>query len=86
MVLNQKQERLKKLAETAVLQDSITKQNYLIEMRDIINDITLDQLKEVIRILDSPVALKFMAAAGVYGEAHTLTFAKLQKLQTKPVA
>jgi hypothetical protein len=82
----QKQQRLKKLAETAVLQDSITKQNYLIEMRDIVSDITLDQLKEVIRDIDSPVALKFLVSAGVYGEAHTLTFAKLQKLLSKPVS
>lgn len=83
MALTTKQLRLKNLAEQAVLQESITKRVFINEMTDLIHEITLDQLKDVIRDTDSPVALKFLISAGVYGEAHTLIFAKLQRL-TRP--
>lgn len=81
MVLSEKQKLLKKLAETAVLQDKVQRVNFIKQMHDIIQEITQDQLIEVINSINAEPAMRFLIPAGVYDRARDLVFARLAVLQ-----
>lgn len=81
MVLTEKQKLLKKLAETAILQDKIQRVNFIRQMHEIIQQITQDQLIEVINDIKAAPAMRFLIPAGVYDRARELVFTRLAVLE-----
>ncbi len=81
MSLSPKLARLKDIANLIPLQDKIRRITLIQEMKEIISVSTSDDLKEVVKQIDSTVALKFLIPAGIHGEARLFLFEKVQRLE-----
>lgn len=79
MSLSTRQLRLKGIAETIMLELKPTRKVLIEEMKEIVSSLNSDQLIEVIKTIDSPIALNFLIPTGVHGEAQKFLFRKLSK-------
>lgn len=78
--LSKQAQRLQDIAEKIVLQDKVHRISLIEEMKALINAITQDEMTQVVKNIMSPVALKFLIPAGVYGAPRQLLFLKLSNM------
>lgn len=78
--LTKQAQRLQQIAEQIMLQDKVHRISLIEEMKALINAITQDEMTQVVKNISSPVALKFLIPAGVYGEPRQLLFLKLSNM------
>jgi hypothetical protein len=81
IALGENQNRLKFLAENIVSQDKITRQNTLIEMTKINQQLSEAQQIDVIQSINMPPAIKFLSASGIRGDARIVLFARMAALE-----
>ena len=81
IALGENQNRLKFLAENISLQDKVTRQNTLIEMTKINQQLTEQQQIDVIQSINMPPAIRFLSASGIRGDARTVLFARMAVLE-----